>query len=301
MAREYIPMACDLCGSIETVHVLDSPRLDGPLVRCRQCGLVYVGGRMHDYTFAAGADADRSSALANRVAALGIVDHAVEDAEWPHRVAADRERVERLRRYAHGGSLLDVGASAGAFLEAAGDAFACVQGVEPDPITSEQARAAGYDVLTGTLTDIARPGEGFDAITMFHVIEHLDSPRRALERARELLAPGGVIQIETPTTDCLWFRFARSRWRQLIPDHYYFFNRRTLTALLASVGLEPIGYAKVGRRVSVRFALDRVRRAGLPFAARLQPVLERVGLADRTVRLNPGDVMTVVARRPYGP
>ena len=46
--REYIrPMdeACDLCDAGDPRHVLDSPRLDGPLVRCRNCGLVYVGTR----------------------------------------------------------------------------------------------------------------------------------------------------------------------------------------------------------------------------------------------------------------
>ena len=129
-----------------------------------------------------------------------------------------RERIERLRRHAPAaGTLLDVGAATGALLEAAGESFADVEGVEPDPITSEQARAAGHRVRTGTLEDVVAPNGGFDAITMVHTLEHLDSPRRALERARELLAPGGAILIETPTTDCLWFRVAPGRWRQLIP------------------------------------------------------------------------------------
>ncbi|HEV3053366.1 MAG TPA: methyltransferase domain-containing protein [Solirubrobacteraceae bacterium] len=291
-------MVCDLCGSSDALHVLDSARLDGPLVRCRRCGLVYVGRRGGDFTFTGGADADRSSALADRVAALGIVDHAVEDAELRHRLAADRERIERLRRHAPAtGTLLDVGAATGALLEAAGESFADVEGVEPDPITSEQARAAGHRVRTGTLEDVVAPNGGFDAITMVHTLEHLDSPRRALERARELLAPGGAILIETPTTDCLWFRVAPGRWRQLIPDHYYFFSRATLTALLASAGLEPIEHAKVGRRVTIRFAADRLRRAGVPLAGAVAAGVARIGIGDHTVRLNPGDIMSLVARR----
>jgi 2-polyprenyl-3-methyl-5-hydroxy-6-metoxy-1,4-benzoquinol methylase len=292
-------VACDLCGSSDALHVLDSVRLDGPLVRCRRCGLIYVGRRGGDFTFAGGADAARSSALADRVAALGIVDHAVEDAELPHRRAADRERIERLRRYAPAaGTLLDVGAATGALLEAAGESFADVEGVEPDPITSEQARAAGHRVRTGTLEDVVAPNGGFDAITMVHVLEHLDSPRRAVERARELLAPGGALLIETPTTDCVWFRVAPKRWRQLIPDHYYFFSRATLTALLANAGFEPIEHVKVGRRVTVRFAADRLRRADVPLAGAIAAGVARLRIGDRTVRLNPGDIMSVVARRP---
>jgi 2-polyprenyl-3-methyl-5-hydroxy-6-metoxy-1,4-benzoquinol methylase len=291
-------VTCDLCGSSDALHVLDSPRLDGPLVRCRRCGLIYVGRRGGDFTFTGGADVDRSGALADRIAALGIVDHAVEDAELRHRRAADRERIERLRRHAPAaGTLLDVGAATGALLEAASESFAEVEGVEPDPITSEQARAAGHRVRTGTLEDVVAPNGGFDAITMVHVLEHFDSPRRALERVRELLAPGGAILIETPTTDCLWFRVAPRRWRQLIPDHYFFFSRATLTALLASAGLEPIEHAKVGRRVTLRFAADRLRRAGLPLAGVTAAGVARLGIGERTVRLNPGDVMSVVARR----
>ncbi|HWE34287.1 MAG TPA: class I SAM-dependent methyltransferase [Solirubrobacteraceae bacterium] len=292
-------MTCDLCGAHEAVHLFDSPRLDGPLVRCRRCGLIYVGARAVDFTFAAGADADRSRSLADRVAALGIVDHAVEDAEFSHRRDANSERIERLLPHVPaGGSLLDVGAATGALLDAASASFAHVEGVEPDPITSEQARAAGLCVTTGTLDDVSAPNGGFDAITVVHVIEHLDSPRRALERARALLAPGGTILIETPTVDCLWFKVAPRRWRQLIPDHYFFFSRSTLTALLASIGLETVEHAKVGRRVTVRFAADRLRRAGVPFAGAATAGVQRLGVGDLTVRLNPGDIMSVVARRP---
>ena len=289
-------MQCDLCGASDAAHLLDSERLDGPLVRCRQCGLVYVGRRNADFTFAH-ADGDRSGALADRVAALGIVRHDVEDAERPNRLAADRERLERLRHHVGGGRLLDVGAATGTFLELAAGAFDPVSGVEPDPITSAQARVAGHAVATGTLNDVARPDSGFDAITMLHVIEHLDSPRKALERVHELLRPGGVVMIETPTTDCVWFRFepARSRWRQLIPDHYYFFSRATLTALLRRNGFEPVEHFKVGRRVSLRFAADRLRRSGLPLAGAVPPVIGALKLENATLRLNPGDIMSVIA------
>jgi 2-polyprenyl-3-methyl-5-hydroxy-6-metoxy-1,4-benzoquinol methylase len=289
-------MQCDLCGASGATHLLDSERLDGPLVRCRTCGLVYVGRRRSDYTFA-GADANRSSALADRVAELKLVNHTVEDAERPNRIAADRERLARLRRHVDSGRLLDVGAATGTFLEVARESFADASGIEPDPITSAQARAAGHAVATGTLDDLTRPYGGIDAITMLHVIEHLDSPHRTLQRVHDLLRPGGVVMIETPTIDCVWFRIAPARWRQLIPDHYYFFSRATLTALLERIGFEPLEHVKVGRRVSLRFAADRARRSGLPLASALPPAFNALKIEDRTIRLNPGDIMSVVARR----
>jgi SAM-dependent methyltransferase len=131
---------------------------------------------------------------------------------------------------------------------------------------------------------------------MFHVIEHLDSPRAALRQARSLLRTGGVLVVETPTVDNLWFRLAPGRWRQLIPDHYYFFSRATLERLLRECGFRAVGYGTIGRTVTVRFAADRLRRAGVPAAGAVVRALEAAGLGERTVRLNPGDIMQLVAR-----
>ncbi len=130
---------------------------------------------------------------------------------------------------------------------------------------------------------------------MLHVIEHLDSPHETIERVAELLRPGGTVLIETPTIDNLWFKLAPKRWRQLIPDHYFFFSRATLERLLRTQGLEPIDYQTVGRRVSARFAADRLRRAGLPGSRSLQRTLTTLHAEDRTIRINPGDIMSIVA------
>jgi 2-polyprenyl-3-methyl-5-hydroxy-6-metoxy-1,4-benzoquinol methylase len=284
---------CDLCGSREPEFLLHSQRLDGPLVRCRSCGLVYVGRRDADFTFKS-EDQARSAALANRVAELNLVSHEIEQAEQPLRLEVERERLARLRRHVERGTLLDLGCATGSFLTVARETF-LPTGAEPDPGTSEQARAAGHAVITGTVQDVSAPPGGFDAVTMFHVIEHLDSPRNTLERVRERLSPAGVVMIETPTVDCLWFRLAPRRWRQLIPDHYYFFSRATLEALLRRCDLEPIAHDKVSRRVSLRFIADRMRRSGLPLSGTVAAALRAGGLEARTLRVNPGDIMTIVA------
>jgi 2-polyprenyl-3-methyl-5-hydroxy-6-metoxy-1,4-benzoquinol methylase len=253
---------------------------------------VYVGRRASNFTFA-GHDDARSRALARRVEDLGLVRHDVEDAERPWRLEADRERLGRVVRHVGHGRLLDVGSANGTFLTVAGHRFDA-SGVEPEPGTSQRSRAAGLDVVTGTLEDVERPPGGFAAVTMFHVIEHLDSPRRALQRAHELLAANGVVVIETPTVDNLWFRFAPAHWRQLIPDHYFFFSRETLYELLRRTGYGPLEHEKVGRRVSLRFLADRARRAGLPGSRPLERALKRTRLEDTTIRVNPGDIMSVV-------
>jgi 2-polyprenyl-3-methyl-5-hydroxy-6-metoxy-1,4-benzoquinol methylase len=286
---------CEVCGSSQARLFLRSARLDGPLVRCPVCGYLYVGARTRDFTFAA-SDPERTRALAAQVDALAIVDRAVEEGEAAQlREAAQRERLERLSAHVSSGRLLDVGSALGDFLAVAGTRFDA-EGVEPDPATAGQAAARGLSVRTGTLNELSRPAGGYAAITMYHLIEHLDSPRAGLLTARQLIAPTGVLIIETPAADSAFFLLAPARWRQLIPDHYHFFTRATLSRLLRETGFEPVAHTKVGRRVSLRFAADRWRRAGLPAAGPLIATVERAGLAQRSVRIVPGDIMEIAAR-----
>jgi 2-polyprenyl-3-methyl-5-hydroxy-6-metoxy-1,4-benzoquinol methylase len=259
------------------------------------CGYLYVGVRSRDFTFAA-SDPQRSQALAAQVESLAIVDRQVEEGEAAElRKEAQLERLARLTVHVGSGRLLDVGSALGDFLAAAGNRFTA-EGVEPDPATAVQAAARGLSVRTGTLNEVSRPPGGYDAITMYHLIEHLDSPRAGLTTARELISPTGVLMIETPAADSAFFRLAPARWRQLIPDHYHFFTRVTLTRLLRETGFEAVAHTRVGRRVSVRFAADRWRRAGLPAAGPLARTVERSGLAERRVRIVPGDIMEIAAR-----
>jgi SAM-dependent methyltransferase len=287
--------ACELCGRSDPDLLLRSERLDGPLVRCPGCRLVYVGERRQDFTFAGGADPVRTEALGALVDRLGIVARDVEAAEGPQRRAVEHERAEHLRRFLPPGRhLLDVGSAQGGFVVAAAELGFDASGVEPDPGTSAAARACGLCVQTATLDSLQ--GGPFDAITMFHVIEHLDSPRAALHRVRALLGEGGVLVLETPTVENLWFRLAPGRWRQLIPDHYWFFSRATLERMLRETGFRPLEYRTIGRRVTLRFAADRLRRGGVPGASLVARAVSAAALAGREVELNPGDIMRVVAR-----
>lgn len=286
---------CDLCGRTDPQLFLRSPRLDGPLVRCRGCGLIYVGARSHDFTFVS-SDAARTAALGEMVDRLGIVDRDLEDSDLGRQGDRESDRLALLLRHVDQGRLLDVGASTGEFLAAAAAAGFTPIGVEPDPGTSAAAQAGGLDVTTGTLDSVGAVAGGYDAVTMFHVIEHLDSPRAALGQIRALLRPGGVVLIETPRVDCAWFALAPGRWRQLIPDHYWFFSLATLSALMRDTGFEVLEHQQASREVSLQLLADRLRRGGLPGAVGLGRAVSRSGLGQRRVRVNPGDIMQVVGR-----
>ena len=67
------------------------------------------------------------------------------------------------------------------------------------------------------------------------------------------------------------------------------------TATSGETGFRPVDHRTVGRRVTLRFAADRLRRAGVPLTGWLPGALDAAGLGDLAVYLNPGDIMQVVA------
>jgi SAM-dependent methyltransferase len=81
-----------------------------------------------------------------------------------------------------------------------------------------------------------------DLITMFHVIEHVSSPRDVVDRLAGWLRPGGVLAVETPNIDSLDARlFAGGLWGGYhIPRHWHLFRPETMTRLLEAAGLEVV-------------------------------------------------------------
>lgn len=140
-------------------------------------------------------------------------------------------------------SYLDVGCGDGRYLQMMIDSGADrsrVYGVELDARAVGTARAQGLQVLESRIEDAAELSSGaFDLITMFHVIEHVERPDRVILRLKELLAPGGILAIETPNFACIDARLARRRfWGGYhAPRHWHVFTTESLRRLLTRSGL----------------------------------------------------------------
>jgi len=75
----------------------------------------------------------------------------------------------------------------------------------------------------------------FDLIIVRHVLEHLNSPRDTLIKARELLSNNGIIYIEVPDA----YTIKPSINNYFHHEHLSYFTKVTLNKLLYAVGLEP--------------------------------------------------------------
>jgi 2-polyprenyl-3-methyl-5-hydroxy-6-metoxy-1,4-benzoquinol methylase len=132
---------------------------------------------------------------------------------------------------------------------------------------------------------------------MYHVIEHVPSPREELRELRRVIKPGGWLTLEAPNIATVWYRLLGARWRQIIPDHIFFFTPRTITTLCERSGFEVRELRSVGKAMSVRLFINRLSRYHRPSASLIEAVSDRLNLSDLTIRLRLGDVMRLYARR----
>jgi hypothetical protein len=57
-------------------------------------------------------------------------------------------------------------------------------------------------------------------------------PGDFLKPSQHEFRTGGLVVIETPNIHSVPFRLLKSRWRQFIPEHYFFFDEKTMGKLL---------------------------------------------------------------------
>jgi len=139
------------------------------------------------------------------------------------------------------GRLLDVGCGSGDFLKCMQELGWDVMGVEADRVAAENAKLAvgSQKIYTGQFEDISFPKNGFDVITMVHVVEHVIDPAGTIQKCFSLLKPGGLLIIVTPNANSLGRRFFGRFWVGWdIPRHIHIFNTQNLSQLAVDTGFQ---------------------------------------------------------------
>jgi SAM-dependent methyltransferase len=116
-------------------------------------------------------------------------------------------------------------------------------GVEIQPDVAAKGRARGYDVIEGTLEEADLTGHfgRYDIVSMNHVLEHVVSPHVMLERARDLLRPGGHLIGQLPTVSSWENRLFGRNWGGYhFPRHLQIPSKAGLSGLLEDVGFSSV-------------------------------------------------------------
>jgi 2-polyprenyl-3-methyl-5-hydroxy-6-metoxy-1,4-benzoquinol methylase len=212
------------------------------VVRCRDCGLVYRNPQ------------ERARELAEIYEADAGVGDDVLRTLFETQRRSYRTQARRLTRVAGAaGTGLEVGSYVGAFLDAARRRGWRFEGVDVNEGASRFARSQGLGVTVGTIDDVPATRR-FDAVAIWNCLDQLADPRHVVRRARELLAPHGVVAVRVPNGE------AYARWRDaaehgamaplaravlahnnlLTFPYRYGFTLRSLTRLLRDGGLRVV-------------------------------------------------------------
>ena len=200
-----------------------SARAEYPLRRCTACGTAVTG--------------QRASGEAERLHSGGSYAHpppAVDRLLEPLRGLGDRALLRAIGPLPPGTAVLDLGAGDGRVLDLLQRRGCLVSGVEP---FAPPARAAAA-IRRATVEEAAVAPATADVVLLWHVLEHLDDPGRAVAVAARAVRPGGRIVVSVPSIESLQSRLGRDRWFHLdVPRHAVHFSRPGLTRLLERCGL----------------------------------------------------------------
>lgn len=188
-------------------------------------------------------------------AKFGQYDHWLED--LPGRETVWRRRLEVIGRHAKPGRILDVGAGIGQFLSLARAQGYTVDGVELSPRGCAHAKERfQVDLRQGRLEEHEFPDASFDAITIFHVLEHVPSPMETIATCRRLLAPGGILVVAVPNEiDSLTSRLHRLKVGLGITANPIR-GRRGVKSLVNNPSLDEVHLTRFTQR-SLRGVLER--------------------------------------------
>ena len=140
------------------------------------------------------------------------------------------------------GRVLDVGCGRGFLLDAFRRRGWTVEGTEMSEASSAHAREVlGLPVHVGSLESLGLPAESFDAVTLWHVLEHVTDPGILLGEIHRLLRPGGVLLVSVPNFGSPEARASGAGWFHLdVPRHLVHFTPETLASCLRDAALEPL-------------------------------------------------------------
>jgi SAM-dependent methyltransferase len=141
------------------------------------------------------------------------------------------------------GKLLDLGSGVGSFVNEMKQHGWQVTGLEPDPDARNTAKKV-YDLDLGDTDEFYKLSPGnFDAITMWHVLEHVHDLSPYIQQLRSILKDNGRLLIAVPNYTSLDAKEYGEFWAAYdVPRHLYHFSPKSIQVLMERNGLKVFEY-----------------------------------------------------------
>lgn len=268
------------CGTSE----IKEASLEDRVVRCLQCGLIYLNPRPD------------ISQLYDFYSNLDVQDICAEEEAQRKTVRIILERLNKLKP--ERGKLLCVGCAAGFFLDEARKSGWQVSGVDLS------FASAGYikdkfslEIFRGSLKKANFAPSSFEVIVIYDTLEHFTQPKQTLIEARKILKKDGLLCLNVINTASFWSAILKSKWWGIQEQHLFYFTRDTLLGLLEAAGFKAL-YCRAHRRVrSFRYLYSRFKKANQLAYKLFEFISRKVRLEDKLFTIITNDQLIVFARK----
>jgi SAM-dependent methyltransferase len=212
------------------------------VVECGECGMRYANPAPSDsiLTEAYGYPKEKYNIFfqSDYIASTEILNSAM---NWQEQ--NNKENLKMINKFfPQRGRMLELGCSAGKFLELAKEDGWQTAGVDPGNWEFNKEKDAELNIVRRSLFDAALEKESFDVIFMSSVLEHISNPGEYLSYLLKLLKPGGRILIMgLPNVNSLTVVLGVDKWIGNYPPlHLLYFSPKTINILLRKVGFRNI-------------------------------------------------------------
>jgi len=224
-------ISCIFCGIPSENPVIKENGYIGK--RCRECGLIYISPRP--------SQDEIIDLYGHNSAHISAQEH-ISD-EYRKRLYA-RHHLGKLKKFAGGGQILEIGAGAGFFLDEARKLGFDPFGLEFNPHQAGFMRNhLGIPCIEKPLSTDIFNGKRFDVIYHCDVISHLYDPLFDFRVMNTLLKDHGILFFETGNFAEMGQSYYSYIPTFMYPDHLFFFGLNNLKTLLDKTGFELI-YSK---------------------------------------------------------
>lgn len=226
-------IACPICGEKDLSKFIDTldyttTREAFTIQRCSHCSLLITNPRPDKSSIGKYYQSDRYiSHTGGNATLMDTIYRSVRNITL-------RKKLSLINKYQSKFNLLDYGCGTGEFLATCKDAGWTVTGVEP----SDEARIRNRKDLT-VVEDLSKVNTQVNAITMWHVLEHVHDLNETLARLRSLLTNNGTIFIAVPNHESYDARYYKNFWAGYdVPRHLWHFNKENVKTLLTRHNLK---------------------------------------------------------------
>lgn len=306
--------SCTLCGSSESVFLYSTPeRMFGfggsfSVKKCSKCSLVFLDPQPSQLQLKKYYPS-KEYYIYNRSAKKGpieiIRDYLVAHYYSPNflsfLISTFIKNVPAMPSYIKNGRILDLGCGTGDTLVLLKKLGWDVYGMDIDKNAISTGKMRGLNNLKlGTYKDIDEyPDNFFDAVRLYHVIEHLDSPELCLNLIRKKLKKGGELIMGTPNIESLVSKISRSYWYNLdSPRHLFIFSPLTLKKIIEKNGffVKKIEFCSAGGIIgSIQYFINDLFNKRIDLIHKFSLIVLFYPLEWILDKLRVGDVFTIRA------